>query len=73
MTKHIFIAFVLLPGIFTFAGIVGNGSFAAGAVGEIPAGWSFAAGRAEARMTVDDGFDFGNGCGGTIRCVKNYK
>ena len=24
-------------------------------------------------MTVDDGFDFGNGCGAAIRCVKNYK
>ena len=24
-------------------------------------------------ITVDDGFDFGNGCGAAIRCVKNYK
>ena len=27
----------------------------------------------EANMRTNDGFDFGNGCGGTIRCVKNYK
>lgn len=53
--KRIFIASVLLPGIFAFAGIVGNGSFEEGMVGGIPAGWNFSAGKAEARMTVDDG------------------
>lgn len=26
-----------------------------------------------ANLTVDDGFDFGNGCGAAIRCVRNYK
>lgn len=27
----------------------------------------------EAQMRINGGFDMGNGCGGAVRCVKNYK
>ncbi len=29
-------------------------------------------GQGVADLTINDGFDFGNGCGAAIRCVKNY-
>lgn len=37
------------------------------------AGWRIWNQACEANMRSNDGFDFGNGCGGAIRCVKNYK
>ncbi len=34
--------------------VVGNGSFETGNLGEVPEGWTFSAGKAQAKMTVDD-------------------
>ncbi len=32
----------------------------------------FTNGQGVPDLTINDGFDFGNGCGAAIRCVKNY-
>lgn len=37
------------------------------------AGWRIWNQSREANMRTNGGFDFGNGCGGAVRCVKNYK
>ncbi len=36
------------------------------------AGWRIWVQKTESNMRMDDGFDFGNGSGAAVRCVKNY-
>jgi len=55
------------PRMYAFIPLIGDYSAAK------KAGWRIWNQSREANMRTNGGFDFGNGCGGAVRCVKNYK
>ncbi len=55
------------PRMYAFIPLIGDYS------AKKKAGWRIWNQSREANMRTNGGFDFGNGCGGAVRCVKNYK
>lgn len=55
------------PRMYSFIPLIGDYSATK------KAGWRIWNQSREANMRTNGGFDFGNGCGGAVRCVKNYK
>ena len=55
------------PRMYTFIPLIGDYSATK------KAGWRIWNQSREANMRTNGGFDFGNGSGGAVRCVKNYK
>ncbi len=55
------------PRMYTFIPLIGDYSSTK------KAGWRIWNQSCEANMRTNGGFDFGNGCGAAVRCVKNYK
>ncbi len=55
------------PRMYAFIPLIGDYS------AKKKAGWRIWNQGREANMRTNGGFDFGNGCGAAVRCVKNYK